>query len=242
MRAAAITGAAGGIGSAIARAFADAGYKLALLDRIWPQQPEDSEDRSLAIELTDPDEVGTAFDRICGAVGALDAWFDVAGINHRAPVAKMKVPDWDRMMDTSVGSVFLTAKFGLPLLEKGQGRAIVNLASVSGHVASVDCPAYVTTKAAVESFTTALSQEAGDRGLRVNAVAPGWFDTAFTNRVLAELPVGKAVRTNAGDAHILDRMARPEEIADAIAFLMSDAASFVIGTELIVDGGFLCKR
>lgn len=80
------------------------------------------------------------------------------------------------------------------------------------------------------------------QGIRVNAVNPGWVDTAFTDHALAEPQDGEAVTAREGDAHILGRMARPDEFADAIAFLMSDAASVVTGTELIVDGGSLCMR
>lgn len=84
----------------------------------------------------------------------------------------MDVPDWNREMDTSVSSMFLTATFGPPLLEKSQERAIVKMASASGHVASVDYPACVMTMAALEGSTTALSQAAGDRSIRIHAVAP----------------------------------------------------------------------
>lgn len=214
MRAAEITGAACGIGGAIARALADSGYEVALLNRVRPQPLEDGEGLALAVDLTDPDAVGTSFERIRGAFGALDALVNVAGINHRSPVATMEVPDWDRMMDTNVGSMFLTAKFGLPLLEKGRGRAIVNMALVSGHVASSDFLAHAMTKAAVECSTTALSQEAGDRGIRASAVAPVWVITGFTDHAKAG--------------------------TDDPA--LQDAASFVTGTELIGDGGFLCRH
>ncbi|MDE0520458.1 MAG: SDR family NAD(P)-dependent oxidoreductase [Boseongicola sp.] len=242
MRTAAITGAAGGIGSATARALSDAGYEVALLDRVRPQPPEVGEGLSLAVDLTDPDAVGAAFDRIRSAFGALDALVNVAGINHRSPVATMGVPDWDRMMETNVGSMFLTAKFGLPLLEKGHGRAIVNMASVSAHVASADYPAYVMTKAAVESFTTALSQEAGDRGIRVNAVAPGWVNTGFTDHAKAESDDPALLDATARDTHLLGRMAEPSEIAAVVLWLCSGQASFVTGQTLFVDGGFMRKH
>ena len=242
MRSAAITGAAGGIGGATAQALADAGCEVAPLDRVRPQPLEDGEGLSLSVDLTDPDSVGAAFERVRGAFGALDALVNVAGINHHSPVATMEVPDWDRMMDTNFGSMFLTAKFGLPLQEKGKGRAIVNMASVSGHVASADYPAHVSTRAAVESFTTALSQEAGDQGIRVNAVAPGWVNAGFTDHAKARADDPAPLDAAARNAHLPGRMAEPSEVAAAVLWLCPDETSFVTGQTLFVDGGFTRKR
>jgi len=88
----------------------------------------------------------------------------------------------------------------------------------------------------------AASGEFAPRNIRINAVSPGWVDTAFTDNALAEIPGGQAIRAKAGKARTLGRMAQPEEIAKAIAFLLSEAASFITGTELIVDGGFMRNR
>jgi len=237
MALAVITGAAGGIGSAITRSFGAAGYDLALLDRV----PVDHAGaQAMALDLSDPDAVCAAFERIAIRWDRIDALVNVAGINHRAPVRETAVADWDRMMDVNVGHMFLTAKHAVPRM--GQGSAIVNMASISGHVATPDYPAYVTTKAAVESFTFALAQEVGELGIRVNAVAPGWVNAGFTDAALAEAKNPDDIHAAAREAHLLGRMAEPEEVADAALWLASSAASFVTGQTLFVDGGLMRKH
>lgn len=234
-RVALVTGAAGGIGGATARAFAAAGWQVAATDRSAPG----TGDLALACDLTQPDEVRALIAAIAGRFGRLDALVNIAGINHRATLSEMQVADWERTMDTNLGSMFLTAKYGLPLLERGAHPAIVNLASISGHVASADYPACVTTKAAVESFTWALAGEVAGRGIRANAVAPGWVDAGFTHAALEQTPDPAALHAAAARAHLLGRMGRPEEVAAAILWLASPAASFVTGETLFVDGGLM---
>jgi NAD(P)-dependent dehydrogenase (short-subunit alcohol dehydrogenase family) len=239
MRVVIVTGAAGDIGGATAHAFARAGHALVLLDRSPAPLPAGATGLTLACDLADPQAVAAAFATIAAGFPRLDVLANIAGINHRSPVAEMRMEDWDRMMDVNVGAMFLTAKHAIPLMAGADAPAIVNMASISGHVASPDYPAYVATKAAVESFTWALAGEVGAQGIRVNAVAPGWVEAGFTRAALdsAEDPATLHVRAKA--AHLLGRMAKPEEIAAAILWLASAKASFVTGETLFVDGGLM---
>jgi NAD(P)-dependent dehydrogenase (short-subunit alcohol dehydrogenase family) len=234
-----ITGAAGDIGAATAAAFAADGQTLVLLDRRAPTLPPGAEGLALVCDLADEASVMAAFAQVTRTIGRLDALVNVAGINHRSGVREMEVADWTRMIDINVGGMFLTAKHGLPLLERGEAPAIVNMASISGHVASADYPAYVMTKAACESLTWALAGEVAGRGIRVNAVAPGWVAAGFTRAALDTVEDPAALQAAAARAHVMGRMAEPEEIAAAILWLASSKASFVTGETLFVDGGLM---
>lgn len=232
MRAAAITGGAGGIGTAPVRKLEAAGHRTISLDLA----PNAEASECCVIDVSDEVAVRKALrttDTLAGLVC-------IAGTNARGRVKDLSWDEWNRVMAVNVRGAMLAMKHAGERLRRG--GSIVLMSSVSAKIGTDGYVANHTSKGAVLGLMRAGSGEFASRDIRVNAVSPGWVDTAFTDRALADLPDGEAVRTKAGDAHILGRMARPEEIANAIIFLLSDAAGFVTGTELIVDGGVLCKR
>ena len=230
MGTAAITGASGGIGRAMVHTFAQAGYDIALLDLTEPRLPKDARGVAMAVDLTEPEAVAGAFERIGAEFGRLDALVNIAGINHRSPISDMDAEDWDRLMATNVGAMFLTAKFGVPLLEKGMTPSIVNLASVSGHVASPDYPAYVTSKAAVEKMTRILAREVGKLKITVNAVGPSPVKTDLIKAVAPDKVEAVLAR------QAIDRFATTADIVNVIDFFLRPESDFVTGQVVYLGG------
>jgi NAD(P)-dependent dehydrogenase (short-subunit alcohol dehydrogenase family) len=226
----AITGGAGGIGRALVRAVKSAGWKAASIDLA----PSPEADLSLVADLGDEAAVAAALTQ----VGPLRGLVCIAGTNARGRVEELAWSEWRRVMAVNVTGTMLAMKHA----QIEAGGAVVLTASVSAHIATDGYVAYHTSKGAVLGLMRAACGEFAPLGVRVNAVSPGWVDTPFTDRALEQLPDGAAVRTAAGEKHLLGRMARPEEIAEAMMFLLSDAASFVTGTELVVDGGFMRRK
>jgi NAD(P)-dependent dehydrogenase (short-subunit alcohol dehydrogenase family) len=229
----AIMGGAGGIGTALVQAVQRAGHRAVSIDLVANPQA----DQSFTADVTDEPALAAAFARM----GQLIGLACIAGINApKARVEDLPWADWSRVMAVNVAGTLLAMKHASPQLQTGAG--IVLMGSVSAHIGTDGYAAYHTSKGAVLGLMRAASGEFAPRGIRVNAVSPGWVDTAFTDQSLAQLPDGQTIRAGAGAAHLLGRMARPEEIAEALLFLLSPDASFITGTELVVDGGFLRKK
>ena len=225
----AITGGAGGIGAATGDLVRRKGGEPVSIDLA----PNPACESHLA-DVADETDMRRAF----AAIGPVAGLVCIAGTNARGRVEELSWEDWRRVMAVNVRGTMLALKHA----NLGAGASIVLTSSVSAHIGCDGYTAYHTSKGAILGLMRATSGELAPRGVRVNAVSPGWVDTGFTDRALAELRDGAAIRARAGEAHILGRMAAPAEIAEAILFLLSDAASFVTGTELVVDGGFLRKR
>ena len=225
----AVTGGAGGIGAATVQAVTQAGGTALSIDLT-----ENPDCESHLADVSDEASLAAAL----AACGRLTGLVCVAGTNAHGRVEDLPWDEWRRVMAVNVRGAMLAMKHA----DIQEGGAIVLTSSVSAHIGTDGYTAYHTSKGGVLGLMRAASGEFAQWGIRVNCVSPGWVDTAFTDRALAALPGGEAIRDQAGAAHITGRMARPDEIAAANLFLLSQAASFVTGTELIVDGGFLRKR
>lgn len=203
--------------------------------------PDGAPGRTIACDIADPASVRAAFAGLRDEGWAVRAVVNVAGRNLGARIEDMLVDDWTSMIDVNVGGMLAVVGAALPLMEGVPNAVIVNMASVAGYMASAEHPAYVATKAGVEGLTEGLAEMLGPRGIRVHALAPGWVDAGFTHAAITTLdPAGAAdLLKRAAAQHLLGRIARPDEIAEAVAWLMSPRARHLDGTTLFVDGGLM---
>ena len=235
-----ITGSSQGIGKAIALKFATLGAQIALND--IPSQEENLKIAKSEIEklgarteyfladVSNFNEVEKMMAGVKEKFGGLDVLVNNAGIAKDRTLAKMTVEEWQKVIDINLTSVFNCSKSALPLLIPNQGN-IVSLSSIVGQKGNFGQTNYAASKAGIIGFTKALSKEVGRFGVRVNAVAPGFIETKMAEAIPDQMKATIKQLTSLG------RFGKPEEVANAIAFLASPDASFITGVILNIDGG-----
>jgi NAD(P)-dependent dehydrogenase (short-subunit alcohol dehydrogenase family) len=239
-----VAGGTTGIGRALTEGFADAGADVVATSR----RPEEVEVTAAAVEqrgrrtlrirtdVTRAESLEQARDEVLRAFGRVDVLVNCAGITRRKPTLEMDEAEFQSIMDVNfMGTLRACRVFAPPMLERGQGR-IINIGSIATFIALYEVAAYSASKAAVGSLTKSLALEWGPRGVNVNAIAPGVFPTDL-NRALLQTPRGAELLQRTP----LKRYGRVEELQGAAVFLASDAASYVNGEVLVVDGGFLAS-
>jgi NAD(P)-dependent dehydrogenase (short-subunit alcohol dehydrogenase family) len=241
-RTAIVTGAASGIGEATVRLLAADGMRIAAIVRDVASldalvAETEGACFGLAADLAHRDATLAAVNEAIARLGRVDLLVNGAGVGYRAALADTTDQQFDAMFEVNVGAVFTTCRALIPhMLEQG-GGVIVNVASSLAAKAARDRAIYASTKAAVVALTRSIAIDYGTRGIRANAVSPGTTDTPWIGRILAGAPNPDELRAQMAARQAVGRLGRAEEIAEVIRFLATDAASFVHGATIAVDGG-----
>ena len=231
-RVALVTGAARGIGSAIADRLATAGATVAIADLDPPTVPSSTISFALKADVSGSEDVTRMVNTVLGRLGQIDILVNNAGVvGPEAPVRDLSEADWDRVIGTNLKGVFLCSRAVVPHMAKRKRGAIVSIASISGKEGNANMAAYSVSKAGVICFTKALAKEVLDDNIRVNCVAPALIETEMT---LSLDPERAAVLTSKIP---MGRLGKPGEVAALVHFLASDEATFTTGQCYDVSGG-----
>ncbi|MFN7992456.1 MAG: SDR family oxidoreductase [Bryobacteraceae bacterium] len=237
-----VTGAAKGIGGGIADRFAEAGAAVVVFDIDGPGARAKAaalaaHGQALAIEgdVSNEDHVRSAVERTVGEFGHLDVLVNNAGIEVAGTIPEYTSAQWDRQLGVNLKGAFLFAKYAIPRM-RGRGGSIVNISTVHSFVSYAGNAAYDASKAGMVALTRTLALDHGRDQIRVNAICPGYIDTPLMEEWLAAVADRDETMRQVMAVHPLGRIGTPRDIAEAALFLASDAASFISGTTLVVDG------
>ena len=244
-----VTGAAIGIGKVAASLFAREGAKVVVVDineRLGQQvveaiQSVGGEAIFVQTDLTQAEDVRRLVERTRQTYQRLDVLYNNAGINHFARIVDTEEADWDRVLDTNVKSVYLTAKFAIPLMKASGGGVIINTASAAALVGLRNLAAYTASKGAVLALTRNIALDYAADKIRCVALCPGVTATEMTERVIQSDPDPVAARARFDRVIPRGSIAQPEEIARVALFLASDDSSYVTGAAIPVDGGYTAE-
>jgi 2-keto-3-deoxy-L-fuconate dehydrogenase len=232
-----VTGAASGIGAAIAETFAQAGATA------WIADHNEADGRAQAgriggkfIFLDVASEADC--DRVAGSVGPVDILANVAGIGHVGTLLRTTAADLDKLYAVNVRGIFNCCKTFVPAMLDHKSGSVINMASIGGIVAVRERLAYTTTKFAVVGLTKALALDHSHTGVRFNCICPGRVETPFVLARLKEYPDPQAAYRDMASTQLNGRMAKPEEVAAAALYLAADESAMVTGSTLMIDGGW----
>ncbi len=239
-KAAIITGAGGGIGRAIAITFAKAGAKVACLDINFKSAEETARlagqgALAIACDVSSESQTNAAVERAARAFGRLDILLNGAAMSDpTATVLDLDLAAWNQVFAVNVAGAFLMSRWVIPHMAAAGGGSIIHIASQLGTVGTAGRVAYCSTKGALITMAKAMAADHAAQNIRVNTLSPGGVET---DRMLRFGSMEKA-REVLGAKHLMQRLAQPEEIAQAALFIASDASSFMTGSDLRVDGGY----
>ncbi len=242
-----ITGGASGIGRATALLFAREGAAVAVVDVNESEGQavvetiidEGRQAIFLRSDVTRASDCQLAVQQTVEHLGKLDILFNNAGIIRRASVVETSEEEWDLVMATNVKSIFLLSKYAIPIMAEAEGGVIINTASGWGLVGGRNAVSYCASKGAVVLLTKAMAIDHGAQNIRVNCICPGSTDTPMLRNEAHQLGEPEEQFLAEAAQRPLQRVGRPEEIAQAALYLASDASSFITGTTLVVNGGGL---
>jgi NAD(P)-dependent dehydrogenase (short-subunit alcohol dehydrogenase family) len=245
-RVAFVTGAASGIGKAVARRLAAEGAAVVVADideagasaTATGIRGDGGRAESVGVDVADPASVERAVAVAKSAFGGLDLAVNNAGVGAEAePIARLSIEGWQRVIGVNLSGVFYCLRSEIPLLLERGGGTIVNISSVMGVVAAPTAAAYVASKHGVAGLTKAAALEYGPENIRVNAIGPGFMVAP----VRGQLPRTDTVVDGLRSLHALGRLGEHADIAAAVSFLLSDEAAFITGTLQLVDGGYTAR-
>jgi 3-oxoacyl-[acyl-carrier protein] reductase len=230
-----VTGGSKGIGAAICRELGRGGARVAVNYRSAKEGAEEVAEEiggvALPADVADPAEAQGLVERVESELGDLEILVNNAGVTRDTLIARMSDEDWELVIDTNLRGAFNTCRAVVRKMLRRRSGAVVNLTSVVGLRGNPGQANYVASKAGLVGLTKALARELGSRGVRVNAVAPGYIDTELTRVLPAQARAAILANTPLG------RLGEPEDVARAVRFLCSDEAAYVTGEVLLVDGG-----